>query len=70
MSRQFVYFEATEGGMETHELSDPLRLKFLYGWMSDSCKEEDTNLLRWAETAEIGEMKDHRLGTLVRLKDS
>jgi hypothetical protein len=63
-----VYFESTEGGMEVH---DPFRLDrpCLYGWMNDSCREDDSALARWVDAARVGESYQHRLGVAVCLKD-
>jgi hypothetical protein len=60
-NRQFVYCENTEGGMDTFELETQTPPS-LRGWMSADCKAEDTRLLKWMETATVGQWTDHRLG--------
>lgn len=68
--KRFVYFEAQEGGMDYFHFSDASELKVLYAWMeSPLCVKSDEKLVKWLETAEVGDMKDHRLGVAVRLKD-
>lgn len=67
--KQFMYFESTEGGMETSVFRGQNDLPYLYGWMSDHCQDADTAMVTWMETAEIGDVFDHRLGYLVRIKD-
>ena len=67
--KQFMYFENQEGGMGVFEIRSEQDLHSLYGWMRPDCKTEDTALLYWMERAFVGELYDHRLGCLVRLKD-
>lgn len=69
MTKQFIYFENQQGGMGTIMFSDPHDLKCLYGWMRTDCVEDDSALIAWTETAEVGEMFNHRLGYCVRLKE-
>ena len=38
--KKFIYCESTEGGMEEYYI-DSLEELGLYGWMSETCKEED-----------------------------
>ena len=71
-NKQFCYFEVAEGGMTQHRMhagniSDVL--KCLDGWMSPSCIDRDNKLLKWTESAEVGEEFNHRLGIMVRVKD-
>jgi hypothetical protein len=70
--KQFAYFEQQEGGMGFYVVSEPDELSFLRGWMLDKwgCASEDTALVEWMQTAEIGDYYDHRLGVIVRLKDA
>jgi hypothetical protein len=68
--KQFVYFENQESGMGVFTASESNDFKHLYGWMCESCRPEDLELLAWMEKAAVGEMHDHRLGYLVRLKDA
>ena len=68
--KHFVYFEATEGGMSDHDITEELDFSFLRSWMKGWCSVKDGEMVNWAEEAEVGEMFDHRLGCLVRLKDS
>jgi len=67
--KNFMYFESTEGGMNHFVINDVRDLKKLYGWMNDYCKPMDSILLNWMKSADIGEICEHRLGVLVRLKD-
>lgn len=69
MAKQFMYFQTTDGGMVNFPVTGPRDLRDLLGWMNDSCMREDQKLLRWMESAQVGEMTEHRLGCLVRLKD-
>jgi len=66
--KRFLYAESTDGGMSSQIVSDAESLN-LYGWMDESCKEEDEALVEWLKTADVGEFKDHRLGVMIRLKD-
>jgi hypothetical protein len=67
MSKAFLYFESTEGGMETHEFTDKKDFPCLLGWMREPCKNSDMKLLSWMETCEVGEYYSHRLGYAVRV---
>jgi len=68
--KNFVYFESTEGGMEVIEdIQGGNNLSTLRGWMSGKCSTDDIKILKWINTASIGEMCNHRLGYLVRLVD-
>jgi hypothetical protein len=60
-NRRFVYCENTEGGMATFEF-DAHGQKGLRGWMSSDCKADDKRLVKWMETATLGEWTEHRLG--------
>lgn len=68
--KKFLYFESTEGGMEVYSVHSPEEFPRLYGWMTPSCACEDEGMLRWMDTAEIGDVYHHRLGCLVRIKDA
>lgn len=67
--KNFVYFESQEGGMGVISATESCDLDGLYGWMREDCEKQDTALVEWMKIAEVGEMYDHRLGYLVRLKD-
>jgi hypothetical protein len=66
--KTFIYFQETDGGMTEIPMTIADDLKSLYGWMSQGCKEKDTRLLKWFESAEIGDYMTHRMGTIVRVK--
>lgn len=68
--KQFVYFQNTEGGMDTSFFVAAGELADLRGWMTPSCRADDTRLVAWLETAEVGDYFTHRLGDVVRLKDA
>jgi len=68
--KRFMYFETTEGGMETVELDSPGQLGFLFGWKSPMCLQEDLSLEKWMGEAKVGGVCMHRLGALVRLADT
>ena len=70
MTKQFVYFESTDDGMDFFKAKSVEDFKSLDGWQSDSCKEADNAMIEWLENAQIGEMYEHRLGCVVRLKDT
>ena len=70
MAKQFAYFEITDGGMESFIASAIEDFEQLNGWQTDSCKEADDAMIEWVEKAQIGEMYEHRLGCIVRLKDT
>jgi hypothetical protein len=67
--KHFVYLENQEGGMSEVDFQTADELGFLYGWMNKRCRSEDERLVEWLEEAEVGEKFNHRLGTVVRLKD-
>jgi len=68
--KKFCYFENQDGGMGVYEMSSKEQMPRLYGWMKEGwCKEEDEAMLKWMDTAEVGEDFEHRLGIMVRLKD-
>ena len=67
--KHFMYFENTDGGMDSFDVYDETDLANLLGWKDDMCLKEDQELLDWMSKADVGEMKDHRLGCLVRMKD-
>jgi hypothetical protein len=68
--KKFVYFESTEGGMETHVVWDEEELMILTGWRSESTEKEDLDLMDWMRNAKLGEFYDHRLGTLVCVRNT
>jgi hypothetical protein len=70
--KQFAYFEQQDNGMGFYIVSESDELSFLYSWMIDEwgCVTEDTALVKWMQTADIGDYRHHRLGVIVRLKDA
>lgn len=68
--KQFMYFETTDGGMNSFSVYSEADLANLYGWKSPDCIKEDHLLVDWMAWAEVGEMKEHRLGCLVRMRDN
>ncbi len=69
-TKSFVYFEVEEGGMEVHEdIRVSSDMSFLHGWMNKRCKDEDIALIESLLTLKVGEMFDHRLGNLIRLRN-
>lgn len=77
-TKQFMYFQNTDGGMEVHvatmaelydRFTDTLYAPWLYGWMRADCRVEDTAMIKWMLDAEVGDTHDHRLGVMVRIKD-
>ena len=64
--KNFIYCESTEGGMEEYHINDLSELG-IYGWMSDSCREDDELLIAWSEKANIGDYFEHRLGICFRV---
>lgn len=67
--KRFLYCESTEGGMDHGEFRRPEELSNLLGWMVTINAAEDSALVNWMETAQVGEYTTHRLGLCVRLKD-
>lgn len=67
--KKFEYFESQEGGMDHFTVTTSLDLRRLYGWMNDDCETSDLLLLRWMDSTDVGEMYEHRLGIMVRIKD-
>lgn len=73
IAQHFIYFQDTEGGMDSFQvggLQPEMELRTLPGWMDEDCKEQDQDLLDWMETAEVGTYCEHRLGCLVRMRDT
>lgn len=73
MEKYFIYFEATDGGMDTNKYAFKTGDDFnfgLFGWMSEKygCEAEDTKLVEWAKVCEVGEYFEHRMGTCVRVE--
>lgn len=67
--KSFMYFEHQKGGMSAFSAKDKKDFTNLYDWMSAFSRTDDTAMLDWMETAEIGDVFVHRIGYLVRLKD-
>jgi hypothetical protein len=72
-SKQFMYFESQDGGMDEFMVSSEQDLQHLCGWMKTAgtfdCLHDDQKMVDWMKVADIGEVHFHRLGCLVRLKD-
>lgn len=72
-SKQFMYCENQDGGMDVFMVSSEQDLQHLYGWMKTAgdfdCSQDDQEMVDWMQVADIGEVHFHRLGCLVRLKD-
>jgi hypothetical protein len=69
--KYFIYFESTEGGMDSYKYEfkdDNIEFR-LYGWMDENygCDTSDKELVEWVKTCKIGEYFEHRLGTCVRV---
>lgn len=67
--KQFIYIEIQEGGADDQYFTEK-GLPDLYGWMNESVKSEDIQLVDFIKSAEIGEVFYHRLGWCIRLKDN
>jgi hypothetical protein len=67
--KNFIYFEEYDGGMYLNEGSSPESFG-LIGWMRGDCVKDDTELMQWAENADVGDYFSHRLGYAVRVKDT
>jgi hypothetical protein len=72
-SKQFMYFESQDGGMDEFMVSSEQDLQHLCGWMKTAgtfdCLHDDQKMVDWMKVADVGEVHFHRLGCLVRLKD-
>ena len=72
-SKQFMYCENQDGGMDVFMVSSEQDLQHLFGWMKTAgdfdCSQDDQEMVDWMQVADIGEVHFHRLGCLVRLKD-
>lgn len=66
----FMYFENQEGGMAEWEVREESDLIALRGWKDSYCYAADKALENWMEDAEVGDYADHRLGVMVRVKDT
>ena len=64
MDKYFKYCESTDGGMQDFDVTSKDCLSSLYGWMHSLCKAEDNNLVKFMESAKIGDYHEHRLGIL------
>ncbi len=68
--KNFIYFESTEGGMETiTDIQCAADLSNLSGWLNGICKIGDKKMINWMDNALIGQKYNHRMGCLVRLLD-
>ena len=70
--KTFMYFENQEGGMDYFKVSNSMDLARLSGWMKERFQNntEDVALVDWMEDAEVGDYAEHRLGVMVRVKDT
>jgi hypothetical protein len=68
--KTFMYFENQEGGMAEWEVREESDLIALRGWKDSYCYNDDKHLEEWMKTAEIGDLVEHRLGVMVRVKDT
>lgn len=72
-SKQFMYCENQDGGMDAFMVSSEQDLQRLCGWMKTDgdfdCSQDDQEMVDWMQVADIGEVHFHRLGCLFRLKD-
>ena len=68
--KNFMYFENQEGGMSDYVVHDASEMSFLYGWKDGYCYDMDKALENWMEDAEVGDYAEHRLGVMVRVKDT
>lgn len=64
-----MYFESTDGGMDTTESKGWKNPFNPHRWMQAGCRVEDEALLEWMGVAEVGQLFNHRMGCCVRLKD-
>ncbi len=64
MKKYFKYCESTDGGMHILNVTSKDCLSFIYGWMTDRCRAEDTKLIKFMESAKIGDYHEHILGIL------
>ena len=67
--KRFVYFHGMFDGVYQTEIYSKNGFNFILGWMDKDCEDSDNAMLLWMETAEVGASHQHRLGTLVRMKD-
>jgi len=66
--KNFIFFEATEGGMDiTENISSSKNLFFISSWMNGKYKKGDKKMIIWMDTALVGQKYNHRMGYLVRL---
>ena len=69
--KTFMYFENQEGGMGAFFVEDAIDLyPVIKGWMSGIHVQGDKMLRAWMEDAEVGDYAEHRLGVMVRVKDT
>ena len=68
--KTFMYLENQEGGMADFVVHDESDMIALRGWKDLYCYEMDKALENWMEDAEVGDYAEHRLGVMVRVKDT
>ena len=68
--KTFMYFENQEGGMDFFFVQEECELIVLNGWKDGYCYDMDKSLENWMEDAEVGDYAEHRLGVMVRVKDT
>jgi hypothetical protein len=68
--KAFKYFWNTEGGMEVIDIEKTVDLEAIPYWKEESVLSQDLALEHFMGTAEVGDFHHHRLGCLVRVKDT
>lgn len=66
---KFLYIQIDDGGSDSFEVAQESDFNSLYGWMSERCVDDDTELVKFFHNAEVGEVHTHRLGWCFRLKE-
>ena len=64
--KRFYYFRVDGGEFEFVPGGDQPNM---IAWMHPECVERDMEMVKWCATAEVGTMFEHRIGTVVRLKN-
>ena len=66
--KEFLYVEQTEGGMTPYLIRDNRPPTFLRNWMELAQQKSDRALVKWMGDAEVGDIFDHRLGIMIRVR--
>ena len=69
MKKRFRFFQANEGGMSEFDIFTMNDLHNIAYWMTNECIKKDSKLKADMKKMEVGDFVEHRMGTLVRLKD-